>query len=276
MAAEAQILGWFYGLVIAVTLESVALVLAKRHVVKGLKIWWYRKFKKNPVQIVYVGPDNNVEEHVVVANGEYVIAGQKVFNVNPRLIKMSPDQVPQLFYNWKSAVACNFNDWVSNGPDAAKVGAIMDAGEVKDIKGLKKLRLELKEDVVKFLDKELEGVGPDFFERLGKVFEPIDPQTVDIQTSPEALNKFMELVDIEAKKNADQSIQKWEKWLKYGFFALLGVGALCFFTYNIVNGTLKPQMQQAIDLLQAIYQLLQQIAVAQHIPVEGYNVTMTV
>jgi hypothetical protein len=57
---------------------------------------------------------------------------------------------------------------------------------------------------------------------------------------------------------------------------MLGLAALALFTYNVVNGTLKPQMQEALNLLNAIYHLLQQIAVAQHIPVEGFNVTMTV
>jgi hypothetical protein len=272
---ETQILSWFYGLTALATLETIALVLTKRHVQKGLKIWFYRKFKKNPVQIVYVGPDNNVEEHVVLAKGEYVVAGNKVFNVQPKRIKMSADNIPQLFYNWKSCVPANFADADSPAHEAFKKVGIAELPEKK--KGLNKLRLELKGKVVQFLGKRVDGLSEEFFGELGAVFEPIDPQKIDVQTSPEALNKFMELVDIEAKKNADQSIQKWEKWLKYGFFALLGVIALSFFTYNIVNGSLKPQMEEAITLLQQIHQMLQAFAQHSGVAVPGpVNATMTV
>lgn len=274
---------WLYTLVGLVTIESIVIVLTKRHVIRGLKLWFYRKFRKNPVEIKYLGPDNNLEEYIIVANGEYVQAGKKIFNINPKKIKHSPDQIPVLFYNWKSCVSVDMDEIAmplpGGGFSRTKAEEIQaEAGVTAD--QMKRFRVDLKNKVMTFMDKRLEGLSQEFLDELTAVFDPIDPQTIDVNASPEALNKFAELVDMEAKKNADEGINKLVKYGKWAVIAIAGAAIMAFMTYNIINGTIAPQVEQILGTVQSIannvHALTEAANVAPPIADQALNTSITV
>lgn len=273
-SVEQQIMTWLYSLVGVVTIETIILILTKRHVTRGMKLWFFRKFRKNPVEIKYLGPDNNLEEYIVVAKGEYVSAGDKIFNINPKMIKHSPDQIPVLFYNWKSCVSVDMDELAMPLPGGkfkpTKAQEIARDAGVSE-KQLGQFTADLRKKVETFLSDRLDGVSEEFFQEMSAIFKPIDPQTMEVNASPEALNKFAKLVDMEAKKNADEGISKLIKYGKWAVIAIAGAAIMAFMTYNIINGTIAPQVEQIYNQVQAILDAVNQLnnAAGVYVPVQA-------
>lgn len=244
MAAEDQVLQLFYGLTAVVSIETLILILARSDVVYGLKKWYFRKFVKNPTLITYIHADNTQDEYLVSAKSHYVVAGEKVFFLNPAKIKMRKDMIGTAIYTYKNVNPINVlkHEELANAIDHVKKQREKASGENVD----KKMRLKLYKDSIAFLGKRVENLTEDFFKEMREVFEPIDPQTIDVSATPEQLRKFMELIDIEAKKNADTGIEKLVKYGKWVVFATIAGAAMSFLAFNLLNGDIVPMIKEIL------------------------------
>lgn len=206
------------------TLSTVLLLLTRRHVKIGMKIWFLKKMGKEPVLIRYHGPNRRVREIVIATKGlgdSIEVRGKKFFIIKDKdgetffldqsAMRQRDDDINEVTYN--------FNTIMASDPSQSEQ-MVLDAREKWMV------------DVERY-QEEIERKG----------FVPVSVDNLTKYTDPKRLNKFIEFTYLAAKADALKDANTLEKWVKVGTFAAIGaviVGVLVW--YNL-DGKVIPLLQ---------------------------------
>lgn len=207
------------------TLSTVMLILARRQVKKGLKIWIFKKLGKEPLLIRYHGANKRVREIVVSTKGLH-----ETVEVVGRKFLIFKDENGETFFLDQAAMRQNEDD-VSEA--SYNFNSIMAA----DMSESQKMALENKDkwlvDMEQFVrDHTIEG------------YEPVSVEDLVKYTDPKRLNEFIKLTYLVAKAQALRDAATWEKWVKIGAFAAIGAAIIGILVWYNLDGKVIPLLQQ--------------------------------
>jgi hypothetical protein len=229
------------------TLSTVIILVTRRHVKLGFKIWFMKRLGKEPLLIRYHGANKRVREMIISTKGIHEtveIVGKKffifkddngeTFFIDQASMRTRDDDVNEITYNYAS---------------------IMPADMTLNEELVLKYREQWMVDMQAFQEQHtLEGRAP------------VDVETMVKYTDPKRLNEFIKLTYLVAKKQALSDAANWEKWVKVGVFASIGAAIIGILVWYNLDGKIMP-------LLQAIAGQVSTIATGVS---HGINATATV
>lgn len=216
------------------TLSTVALILARRDVVLGLKKWFFLRTRKSPLKLRFHGADKTVTSQIIPTKGkgEAVTIGDKkmfffktkegsTFFLDEACIRRGDDGVNEISYNYKSIMPLN--------PDLSEVEA--EAAR-KDLIERIKVQKENK-------DATQGAVG-------------VNMENLAQYTDPRRLNRLIEFIKLAAKTEAlgrMTDLEKYVKWTLYAAGASVVLGVLIWYT---LDNKMIPQLANILQAVQSV------------------------
>lgn len=206
------------------TISAVIIILTRRHIKVGFKIWLYKKMGKEPLLIRYHGANKRVREIVIATKGLHetaTIEGKKffifkddngeTFFLDQAAMRTRDDDVNEISYNFNSIMAADMSE-------------------------SEKMALENKErwlvDMKRFKEEHtIEG------------YAPVNTEDLVKYTDPKRLNEFIKLTYLVAKAQALRDAANWEKWVKFGAFAAIGAAIIGIVVWYNLDGKVIPMLQ---------------------------------
>lgn len=215
------------------TLSAVIIVLTRRHIKIGLKIWLYKKLGKEPLLLRYHGANKRVRELVIPTKGLHEtveVQGRKffifkaddgeTFLLDQAAMRTRDDDINEISYNFNS---------------------IMSADMSQSAEMALKNREEWVVDMQRFQEEHsMTTNGPVNVEDLVKY------------TDPKRLNEFIKLAYLVAKAQALRDAASWEKWVKIGVLASAGAAIIGILVWYNLDGKVIPLLQSIGGQVQTI------------------------
>jgi hypothetical protein len=215
------------------TLSMVIIVLTRRHIKIGIKLWLYKKMGKEPLIIRYHGANKHVRELVIATKGLHEtveVIGKKffifkdengeTFFLDQAAMRKRDDDVNEISYNFNSVMAAD-----------------MSESEDMALKNKEKWLIDMQ----RFQEEHtIQGYSPVNTEELVKY------------TDPKRLNEFIKLTYLVAKAAALRDAASWEKWVKIGVAASAAAAIIGIVVWYNLDGKVIPMLQQmmsSVDIL---------------------------
>lgn len=215
------------------TLSAVMLILSRRHVKIGLKLWFMKKLGMEPLLIRYHGPNKRVKELIIKTKGlgesveirgkKFIIFQDKdgeTFFLDQSAMRQRDDDVNEITYN--------FNTIMPADPSESEQMVLDNRDKwLVDVEAYQE-------------ERRLEGRAPVTIENLTKF------------TDPRRLNKFIEFTYLAAKADALKDANQMEKWVKFGTFAAIGAVLIGILVWYNIDGKVLPSLDAIHGTLQTI------------------------
>jgi len=204
------------------TVSTVALILARRDVIIGLKKWVMIKLRKSPLKLRFHGPDKTVTTHIIATagKGERISIGEKKliffktkegssFFLDEAAIRRGDDGVNEISYNYKSIMPLN--------PGLSEKEAEQNREDV--INRIKASRAE---------SENTKGYAGVQMENLAQF------------TDPKRLNRLIEFIKLAAKTDALGKMADLEKYVKWTLYAAIAAGAVSILVWYTMTDKIIP------------------------------------
>jgi hypothetical protein len=227
MDAGTQLTTLLITLGIISTLSVVIIILTKRQVKIGMKIWLFKKFGKEPLILRYHGSNKHIREMVIATKGLHEtveVSGKKflifkdengeTFFLDQAAMRKRDDDVNEISYNFNSIMPADMSE-------SEKMAIAQKEQWLVDMKLFQE-------------EHTIQG------------YQPVSVEDLVKYTDPKRLNEFIKLTYLVAKAQALRDAANWEKWVKIGVIAsgaAVFIGILVW--YNL-DGKVIPMLQQLL------------------------------